>query len=146
MDRAIPFIERSVEKGSPFFSVIWIHTPHLPVVASKEMMAEYSEYSHQEQIYYATITGMDTEMGRLWTKLEELGEVENTMIWFCSDNGPENGTPGTAGPFRERKRSLYEGGVRVPAFCVYPNGIEGGGFGHIKHHFIGDGGMLLNLF
>ncbi|MCK5278061.1 MAG: sulfatase-like hydrolase/transferase, partial [Cyclobacteriaceae bacterium] len=48
---------------------------------------------------------------------------KNTMIWFSSDNGPENGTPGLSGPFRERKRSLYEGGVRVPAFCVWENGI-----------------------
>ena len=45
------------------------------------------------------------------------------MIWFSSDNGPENGTPGSSGPFRERKRSLYEGGVRIPAFCVWENEI-----------------------
>jgi arylsulfatase A-like enzyme len=46
------------------------------------------------------------------------------MLWFCSDNGPENGTPGSSGPYRERKRSLYEGGLRVPAFCVWENTIE----------------------
>lgn len=126
MDRAIPFIEKAVANGNPFFSVVWFHTPHLPVVASKDMMKEYSQYSHQEQIYYATISAMDEQMGRLWNKLEELGQAENTMIWFCSDNGPEAQTPGTAGPFRERKRSLYEGGVRVPAFCIYPNGIKAG--------------------
>ncbi len=126
LDRAIPFIEKSVKENNPFFSVIWIHTPHLPVVASQEMMNAYSEYSYKEQIYYAAISAMDKQMGRLWHKLEELGESDNTMIWFCSDNGPENGTPGTSGPFRERKRSLYEGGVRVPAFCVYPDGIRAG--------------------
>ena len=126
LDRAIPFMENSVKEGNPFFSVVWIHTPHLPVVASPEMMKDYAGYSHKEQIYYATISGMDKQMGRLWKKLEDLGVANNTMIWFCSDNGPENGTPGTAGPFRERKRSLYEGGVRVPAFCVYPNGIAPG--------------------
>ncbi len=126
MDRVIPFVEKSVENKDPFFSVVWFQTPHLPVVANAEMMAEYSQYSHQEQIYYATISGMDEQVGRLWKKLEELGQAENTMIWFCSDNGPENGTPGTSGPFRERKRSLYEGGVRVPAFCVYLNGITDG--------------------
>ncbi len=124
MDRVIPFIENSVENDNPFFSTVWIHTPHLPVVANEEMMVEYNKYSHQEQIYYATISAMDKQVGRLWKKLEELGESENTMIWFCSDNGPERGTPGSAGLFRERKRSLYEGGVRVPAFCVYPNGIS----------------------
>jgi len=126
MDRVIPFIEDAVKNNNPFFSVVWFQTPHLPVVADEEMMTAYSEYSHQEQIYYATISGMDEQVGRLWKKLEELGQAENTMIWFCSDNGPERGTPGTSGPFRERKRSLYEGGIRVPAFCVWPAGVEGG--------------------
>ena len=48
------------------------------------------------------------------------------MVWFCSDNGPE-GNPqrrgrsqGSAGPFRGRKRSLYEGGVRVPGLLEWP--------------------------
>ena len=126
MDRVIPFIENSVDNNSPFFSVIWFQTPHLPVVADKNMMAKYSKYSHKEQIYYATISAMDEQVGRLWKKLKELGEADNTMIWFCSDNGPENGTPGTSGPFRERKRSLYEGGLRVPAFCVWPDRISAG--------------------
>jgi arylsulfatase A-like enzyme len=126
LDRVIPFIEKSVEKNQPFFSAIWIHTPHLPVVADQEAMADYSPYSHQEQIYYAAISAMDKQVGRLWKKLKELNVTENTMIWFCSDNGPEQDTPGSAGPFRERKRSLYEGGVRVPAFCIWPGTIKGG--------------------
>ena len=126
LDRAIPFIEKSVKNKNPFFSAIWIHTPHLPVVAKEEWMAEYNNFSHQEQIYFATITAMDKQIGRLWQKLNELEQTENTMIWFCSDNGPERQTPGSAGPFRERKRSLYEGGVRVPAFCVWPKKIKAG--------------------
>lgn len=124
MDRVIPFIESSVENKNPFFSVIWFQTPHLPVVADEKMMEEYSQYSVQEQIYYSAISAMDLQVGRLWEKLEELGVAENTMLWFCSDNGPERETPGTSGPFRERKRSLYEGGVRIPAFCVWPEKID----------------------
>ena len=80
----------------------------------------------QKQIYYGTLTAMDKQVGRLWTRLEDLGIQEETMIWFCSDNGPENNTPGSAGQFRERKRSLYEGGVRVPAFVVWKDHIKGG--------------------
>lgn len=126
IDRVIPFIEKSLKEKKPFFTAIWFQTPHLPVVADEEMMARYSEYSHVEQIYFATISGMDEQVGRLWKKLEESGIEENTMIWFCSDNGPERETPGTADPFRERKRSLYEGGVRVPAFCVWPAKVNSG--------------------
>jgi len=124
MDPALDFITRKSKTDAPFFTVIWFHTPHLPVVSDKEHRKLYSELDLKEQLYYGTITAMDEQIGRLWEKLEELGESENTMLWFCSDNGPENWTPGTAGIFRERKRSLYEGGVRVPAFCVWENGMK----------------------
>lgn len=126
VDRAIPFIEKAVKNQQAFFTAIWFHTPHLPVVADQVHRDAYADLTHREQIYYGTITNMDEQVGRLWTKLEELGVAENTMLWFCSDNGPERQTPGSAGPFRERKRSLYEGGVRVPAFLLYPAKIKGG--------------------
>ncbi|MEO1012975.1 MAG: sulfatase-like hydrolase/transferase [Bacteroidota bacterium] len=120
MDRALPFIEKAVERERPFFSVIWFHTPHLPLVATREYRKKYGHLPYKHQLFYASITRMDEQVGRLWDELEALGKAENTMLWFCSDNGPENGTPGSAGPFRARKRSLYEGGVRVPAFAVWP--------------------------
>ena len=127
MDRALAFIEKSLEEGKgPFFSVIWLHTPHLPVVADAEHRGLFEELSHAEQLYYGTITAMDEQVGRLWETLEKQGVAGNTLLCFASDNGPENRTPGSSGPFRERKRSLYEGGVRVPAFWVWPEGIPAG--------------------
>lgn len=126
MDRVIPFIEKAARKEQPFFSVVWFHTPHLPVVADAPRRDLYGDLSYEEQLYYGAITAMDEQVGRLWNTLERLGVAENTMIWFCSDNGPEDRTPGSAGPYRERKRSLYEGGVRVPAFFVYPRRIKVG--------------------
>ncbi len=126
MDRAIDFMQKSNTTDDPFFCVIWLHTPHLPVVASKKYRDLYKNRDFKEQLYYGSITAMDDQIGRLWKTLEVLEENRNTMIWFCSDNGPENGTPGVSGPFRERKRSLYEGGIRVPAFCVWENEIAPG--------------------
>ena len=127
MDRALDFIEQTLDEGKgPFFSVIWLHTPHLPVVADAAHRALYKELSHTEQLYYGTITAMDEQVGRLWDKLEDRGVAANTLLCFASDNGPENRTPGSPGPFRERKRSLYEGGVRVPAFWVWPDRIPAG--------------------
>ncbi len=125
MDRVIPFIKNASDAGKPFYSTIWFHTPHLPLVASEEYRNKYRNLSYQEQLLYASITMMDEQVGRLWDYLESIGKADNTMLWFCSDNGPEVGTPGSSGPFRERKRSLYEGGVRVPAFVIWPNGIKG---------------------
>ena len=124
MDRALEFIERHSGSKKPFFTVIWLHTPHLPVVSDEEYRAQYQDLGFKEQLYYGSISAMDEQVGRLWQKLVDLEEADNTMLWFCSDNGPENGTPGSSGQFRERKGSLYEGGLRVPAFVVWPQKFE----------------------
>lgn len=126
IDRVLPFIDKSIAENKPFFSTVWLHTPHLPVVSDSVHRNLYPHLDLQQQIYYGTLTAMDEQIGRLWSKLETLDIQENSIIFFCSDNGPENGTPGSAGVFRERKRSLYEGGVRVPAFMVWKNHLKGG--------------------
>lgn len=126
MDRVLPFISRAKVTSRPFFAVIWFHTPHLPVVADSAYRSMYPGLTHEEQIYYGTISAMDAQVGRLAAHLHDLDAMDNTMIWFASDNGPERETPGSAGPYRERKRSLHEGGVRVPAFVTWQNGLPGG--------------------
>ena len=129
MDRAIPFIEKSVSSGKPFFAVIWFHAPHAPVVGGPEYRAMYAEHEEDAQHYYACITALDEQVGRLRTKLKELKSERNTMVWFCSDNGPEGAGQvkrfrGSAGLYRGRKRSLYEGGIRVPGLLVWPEKIK----------------------
>jgi arylsulfatase A-like enzyme len=130
MDRVIPFIEKAVAQEKHFFAVIWFHAPHLPVVGGPEYRAMYTDRPENEQHYYACITALDDQVGRLRDKLNTLQVAENTMLCFCSDNGPE-GNPqprgrsqGSTGPFRGRKRSLYEGGIRVPGLMVWPAKIE----------------------
>ncbi|MGK0138266.1 MAG: arylsulfatase A-like enzyme [Algoriphagus sp.] len=125
-DRVIPFIENSLKEEKPFFSTVWFHTPHLPVVSDSIYRDFYKDLDLEKQLYYGTITALDDQIGRLWKRLEDLGIQEETIIFFCSDNGPERETPGSAGIFRERKRSLYEGGVRVPAFAIWKDHLEGG--------------------
>ncbi len=122
MDRAIPFIEGAVRDKKPFFAVVWFHTPHLPVVAGPKYAAMYAKHDKHTQHYYGCITAMDEQVGRLRAKLRELGVADNTMLWFCSDNGPEGNdkAPGRTGGLRGRKRSLFEGGVRVPGLLEWP--------------------------
>jgi arylsulfatase A-like enzyme len=74
---------------------------------------------------------MDEQIGRLRKELERLGVAENTLISFTSDNGPEGKEvegrkAGVTGGLRGRKRSLYEGGVRVPTVMLWPDRIHPG--------------------
>lgn len=107
-------------KGNPLFLGRLVSYPHLAVLAGPEYKGLYPELSEDRQHYFGSITAMDEQIGRLRGTLRELRLAEDTIIWFCSDNGPDGReqagrTQGSAGPFKGRKRSLYEGGIRVPS-------------------------------
>jgi len=85
MDRALPFIKQAAKSKAPFLTVIWFHAPHAPVVSAPPYTDGYKE----SKDYYGCLTAMDEQMGRLRQELKMLGIEENTMLWFCSDNGPE---------------------------------------------------------
>jgi len=122
MDRAIRFIEGAANSETSFLAVIWFHTPHLPVVSAPP----YTDGYDKNQDYYGCLAAMDQQMGRLRSELKRLAIENNTMLWFCSDNGPEgnDSAPGRTNGLRGRKRSLYEGGVRVPGLLVWPKMIR----------------------
>jgi arylsulfatase A-like enzyme len=137
MDRAIPFIRRAAKNNQPFFATVWFHEPHEPVVAGPEYRAMYKEFSEGEQHYYGCITAMDEQIGRLRKELRDLGIAEDTMVWFCSDNGPEGMTGkgeqgwcrnsrGVTAGLRGRKRSLFDGGLVGPAVLEWPGHAEPG--------------------
>jgi len=125
MDKAIPFIRSAVKEKKPFFAVIWFHTPHLPIVAAEKHRKLYPGRKDKEKHYWGALTAMDEQVGRLRATLRELEVAHDTMLWFTSDNGPEGkkegpGAPGSTGGLRGRKRSLFEGGVRVPGLLEWP--------------------------
>ncbi len=132
MDRAIPFIRRAAAAQTPFFAVIWFHAPHGPVVAGPEFRRMYADRDEGEQHFYGSITALDVQVGRVREELRALGVADNTLLWFASDNGPEGDTGdegtyrGSAGPFRGRKRSLWEGGIHVPGLLEWPARIKPG--------------------
>jgi arylsulfatase A-like enzyme len=130
VDRAIPFIEKAVDEEKPFLAVVWFHAPHENIEAGPEYLAMYPEHGDGAH-FYGCITELDEQVGRIRSKLDELGIADNTLIFFCSDNGPEGKEAkgrrmGVTNGLRGRKRSVYDGGVRVPAIAAFPGHIKPG--------------------
>ena len=76
---------------------------------------------HSHRLAFACIRALDREVGRIRAVLDEVGVADDTILWFCSDNGPEGRdgqAPGSTGGLRGRKRSLFEGGTRVPGILT----------------------------
>lgn len=140
VDEAIHFITE--HKDSPFYVNVWMLVPHATLDPTEDQMAPYAafqpannvDHKSAAQIYYGSVTDMDKQIGRLFQALDDLGLAENTVVLFSSDNGPEDihikgaghSGVGTTGPFRGRKRSIYEGGVRMPAIVRWPGKIPAG--------------------
>ena len=139
VDKTIQFIESNRDK--PFYVNVWTLVPHATLHPTDGQMKPYERfaprgvpYKGAKQIYYATITDLDQQIGRLVKKIDELGMGDNTVIAFSSDNGPEDFDIGNAvhsgigdtGPFRGRKRSIYEGGIRMPFIVRWSGHVPAG--------------------
>lgn len=128
MDRVIPFIETN--RDGHFFATVWFHTPHEPVVAGERYKKPYARFGNARQNYYGCITAMDEQIGRLRSKLRELQIEKDTVLFFCSDNGPADKLAkrgvASAGPFKGHKHEMYEGGLLVPACAEWPGVIKPG--------------------
>jgi arylsulfatase A-like enzyme len=105
-------------KDGPFFLYFAPHAVHAPFEPKPELLAKYADKKDQMAAEYsATIECLDQNIGKLYAELEKLGLTKNTHIFFTSDNG---GTRQFNAPLRDGKGSLYEGGIRVPAFWNGP--------------------------
>lgn len=133
-DKAISWL-KTRDRRRPFFQHICFHEPHEPVASPDSLVRSYERTSPVERAaYYANVTNLDAAVGRILNALEAEGLLQETLIIFTSDNGPETlnryagaaRSYGTAGPLRERKLWLYEGGIRVPGLISWPTQIKPG--------------------
>lgn len=128
VDAMIGFIEESVKEGKPFFGYLPFHAVHTAWQARKDYIKYFSGKTpgqlHGEPVYAAMIRHLDDAIGRLMSRIDELGISDNTIVIFTSDNG---GVPKTSQfPLRGFKGCLYEGGIRVPCFFYCPARIPAG--------------------
>jgi arylsulfatase A len=144
-DAAKRFIGRQ-EAGKPFFLYYAPTLPHVALQVPDKLMAAYKgkfaetpapgdDYSPQPRpraARAAMITRLDHEVGLLRAALRRRGLEKNTLILFCSDNGPSSeggadiGFFNSTGGLRGQKRDLYECGIRSPLIAYWPGHVTGG--------------------
>jgi arylsulfatase A len=138
-DRAVEFVGRL--KGKPFFLYLPYVATHFGIAAPADEVSRHRGKLPETDpdlplnaTYAAMVTRLDANVGRLVETLDKLDLTRETLIVFTSDHGAtfESGNRGTSAaldsnrPFRGQKRTLWEGGIRVPAFARWPGRIPAG--------------------
>ena len=121
VDDTLAFLHKHKDGAAPMFAVVWFPSPHDP---HDELPDGPSLYDGQQAAgYFREITLLDQQLGRLRQELRAMGIADNTLLWYCSDNG---GLVAASSGGRARKGSVYEGGLRVPAILEWPaRGLRG---------------------
>ena len=128
LEQTLSFIKNN--QNNPFFLYLPFTLPHDEYEI--DTLGQYADSTHwtvEEQTYAAMVTRMDYEVGRILSTLKAEGLDDNTIVFFCSDNGAAQRWEGrfnSSGNLRGRKRDMYEGGIRTPMIVRFPKHINAG--------------------
>ena len=120
---ALRWIDRQTARDASFFAVVWFGSPHSPHRAAAEFKELYKDQDEKIRDFYGEISGMDKAFGIIRDGLSKRGLSENTILWYCSDNGALPRV-GSTGGFRGNKGKVYEGGLLVPSIIEWPTVIS----------------------
>ncbi|MFZ9746997.1 MAG: arylsulfatase B [Opitutaceae bacterium] len=135
-DEAVRVVE-AADPAKPFFLYVPFNAPHTPLQAPEEYLRRYAHVSDpKRRSYSAMVACLDDQVGRVVAALARRGLTERTLIAFSSDNGGPITLGATNGPLRGQKGTVYEGGVRVPAFATWPGVIPAGTSVHAPLHIV----------
>jgi len=111
------------EEEKPFLLYVAFHEPHAKIATPPELVAQYPDLDQKSAEYFGNIQHMDSAVGRVLAALEAQGVVDNTMIFFGSDNGSYR--LGSNGNLRGLKGGVYDGGIKVPGIFHFPKKFKG---------------------
>ena len=118
-EEALAFLGRHADE--PFFLMVSYDAVHPPLAASEERLARFAAIEDERRrTYAAMLASLDEGLGRLLDELERLEIADRTVVLFLADNGGEPANGGAEGPFRGGKRTMYEGGLRIPLLARFP--------------------------
>ncbi len=121
IDETISFLNKHKDGEKPMFAIAWFPSPHDPHLEKLKDSSIYKGIAGGP--YFEEITVLDTALGRLRNELRRLKIEQNTILWYCSDNG---GLRNESSGGRGRKGSIYEGGLRIPGLLEWPAQIAAG--------------------
>ena len=115
------------DTSKPLFLYVPFNAVHAPHQVPERYTEPYANLKGNRRTYAGMLAAMDEAIGQIIGALEKKGLRDNTLIFFCSDNGgPAPGVVTSNGPLRAGKGTLYEGGVRVPAVVAWTGKIKAG--------------------